>query len=51
MAKVNDPIDPVICFIGLILAPGLTFSIILWKLKHPVLATLVFIGMFLKSLN
>lgn len=40
----TDPVDPLLCFIGILVWPGLTLCIILWSLGHPVLGILALLS-------
>jgi hypothetical protein len=40
----TDPVNVVLCFVGLFLAPKLTFCIILMQLGHPILGIIAFLG-------
>lgn len=40
---ISDPVDVFWTILGLIVWPGLTFCVILWKLGHPLLGLLALI--------
>jgi hypothetical protein len=41
---IQDPIDVVWCFVGILVWPGLTLCIILWSLGHPILGIIALIS-------
>jgi hypothetical protein len=40
----EDPVNVLLCFIGILVWPGLTLCIILWKLGHPILGIIALLS-------